>query len=190
MNTHHWMDKETWMPIRTEYYNVKGELVKNSDIKKSIVPVEKSSSTSVGTVSKPVKRNLEYSLNLTYSKSMMKFLIINNTSKDIELIFSNTHTFDFILSKNGNVVYDNYKDNPNVSKLVWETHQILKANGYINFIGQGYDIWYENLTKKVNDGIYNFEFYSTSEMLKDVPHFKGQLEIKDGDVNVNSIRLN
>ncbi len=26
MNTHHWMDKETWMPMRTEYYNVKGEL--------------------------------------------------------------------------------------------------------------------------------------------------------------------
>ncbi|KJR47527.1 hypothetical protein UF75_2105 [Desulfosporosinus sp. I2] len=156
----------------------------------SIVPVEKSSSTSGGTVSNPVKGDLEYSLDITYSKSMMKFLIINNSSKDIELVFPNTQTFDFILSKDGNIVFDNYKDNPNVAKFDWETHQLLKANGYINNVGQGYDIWYESLTKKFSDGIYNFEFYSISEILKDVPHLKGQLEIKDGDVNVNSIRLN
>lgn len=150
----------------------------------SIVPVEKSSTTSVGTVSNQVKSNLQYSLDLTYSKSMMKFLIINNSSKNIELIFPNTHTFNFILTKDGNVIFDNYKDNPNVVKLNWETHQLLKANGDINYVGQGYDIWYETLTKKVKDGIYNFEFYSTSKMLKDVPHLKGQLEIKDGNINV------
>ncbi|MDO0825317.1 hypothetical protein [Desulfosporosinus nitroreducens] len=33
MNTHHWMDKETWMPIRTEYYNVKGELVNRREVR-------------------------------------------------------------------------------------------------------------------------------------------------------------
>ena len=33
------------------------------------------------------------------------------------------------------------------------------------------------------------EFYSTSEMLKDVPHLKGQLEIMDGNVNVNNVLL-
>lgn len=33
MNTHHWMDKETWMPILTEYYNVKGELVKRREVR-------------------------------------------------------------------------------------------------------------------------------------------------------------
>ena len=120
---------------------------------------------------------------------MMKFLIINNSSENIELIFPNTHTFDFILTKDGNVVFDDYKDNPNVAKNNWETHQLLKANGDTNYVGQGYDIWYESLTKKVSDGIYNFEFYSTSEKLKDVPHLKGQLEIKNGNVNVNSIRL-
>ncbi|EGW40762.1 BsuPI-related putative proteinase inhibitor [Desulfosporosinus sp. OT] len=154
------------------------------------VDFEKSSSTSSGTVSNPVKRNLEYSLDITYSKSMMKFLIINNTSKDIELIFPNTHTFDFILTKDGNVVFDDYKDNPNSAKNNWETHQLLKANGDKNYVGQGYDIWYESLPKKISDGSYNFEFYSTSEKLKDVPYLKGQLEIKNGNVNVNSIRLN
>ncbi|MCO1602023.1 sigma-70 family RNA polymerase sigma factor [Desulfosporosinus nitroreducens] len=33
MNTHHWMDKETWMPMRTEYYNVKGELVNRREVR-------------------------------------------------------------------------------------------------------------------------------------------------------------
>ncbi|ODA41633.1 BsuPI-related putative proteinase inhibitor [Desulfosporosinus sp. BG] len=156
----------------------------------SVVPVEKSSTTSVGTVRNQVKSNLQYSLDLTHNISMMKFMIINNSSENIELVFPNTHTFDFILTKDGNVVFDDYKDNPNVAKNNWETHQLLKANGDINYVGQGYDVWYESLTKKVSNGIYNFEFYSTSEKLKDVPHLKGQLEIKNGNVNVNSIRLN
>jgi len=33
MNTHHWMDKETWMPMRTEYYNVKEELVNRREVR-------------------------------------------------------------------------------------------------------------------------------------------------------------
>lgn len=33
MNTHLWMDKETWMPILTEYYNVKGNLVSRREVK-------------------------------------------------------------------------------------------------------------------------------------------------------------
>jgi hypothetical protein len=33
MNTHHWMDKETWMPILTEYYNVKGQLVNRREVR-------------------------------------------------------------------------------------------------------------------------------------------------------------
>lgn len=152
--------------------------------------VGKTINSSDGMVSNPVKRDLEYSLDITYSKSIMKFLIINNSPKDIELVFPNTHTFDFVLTKAGKIVFDDYKDNPNVAKNNWETHQLLKANGDKNYIGQGYDIWYETLTKKVSDGIYNFEFNSTSAMLKDVPHLKGQLEIKDGNVNTDSIRLN
>ena len=106
--------------------------------------------------SKLVKRNLKYSLDITYSKSMMKFLIINYSLDNIELISPNMHTFDFILSKDGNVVFDNYRDDPNVARYNWETHQILVANGDINYIGQGYDIWYESLNKKFNDGIYSF----------------------------------
>jgi len=67
-----------------------------------------------------VKRNLKYSLDLTYSKSMMKFLIINYSTENIELIFPNMHTFDFILSKDGNVVFDNYRDNPIIERRVWK----------------------------------------------------------------------
>lgn len=33
MNTHHWMDKETWIPVLTEYYNVKGELVSRREVR-------------------------------------------------------------------------------------------------------------------------------------------------------------
>lgn len=33
MNTHLWMDKETWMPILTEYYNVKGKLVNRREVR-------------------------------------------------------------------------------------------------------------------------------------------------------------
>lgn len=33
MNTHHWMDKETWMPILTEYYNVKRELASRREVR-------------------------------------------------------------------------------------------------------------------------------------------------------------
>lgn len=33
MNTHHWMDKETWIPVLTEYYNVKGELVNRREVR-------------------------------------------------------------------------------------------------------------------------------------------------------------
>lgn len=33
MNIHHWMDKETWIPLLTEYYNVKGELVNRREVR-------------------------------------------------------------------------------------------------------------------------------------------------------------
>lgn len=33
MNTHLWMDKETWMPILTEYYNVNGQLVNRREVR-------------------------------------------------------------------------------------------------------------------------------------------------------------
>ncbi|MGI6450043.1 MAG: sigma-70 family RNA polymerase sigma factor [Desulfitobacteriia bacterium] len=33
MITHHWMDKETWIPVLTEYYNAKGELVNRMEVR-------------------------------------------------------------------------------------------------------------------------------------------------------------
>lgn len=134
------------------------------------------------------KREIDYLLNLDDSR-YMKFMIINYSSNDIELIFPNTHTFDFILFSDGNVVWDYCKDDPNAAISDWETHQLLKSNGDSYYAKQGYDIWYESFTKELKDGIYNFQFYSTSGKLKDVPHIKGLLEVKDGKVSPKSIIL-
>jgi len=134
-------------------------------------------------------RDIDYSLDLNDSK-YMKFGIINYSPKDIELIFSNTHTFDFFLSRDGQLVWDYYKDNLNVGREAWETHQLLKSNNVnLDNIQQGYDIWYESFANELKDGIYYFKFNSTSEKLNDIPPLSGILEIKEGKVNPKSIVL-
>ena len=48
-------------------------------------------------------------------------------------------------------------------------------------------IWYENIAKDLS-GQYEYEFYSTSYNLKDVPHLTGKLEILKDKYEIDRVR--
>ena len=48
-------------------------------------------------------------------------------------------------------------------------------------------IWYENIAKDLS-GQYEYEFYSTNNNLKDVPHLTGKLEILKDKYEIDRVR--
>ncbi len=125
---------------------------------------------------------IEYALEINDNRHM-SFKIKNHTMEDIELVTPTTRTFNFFLYKDGNVVWDSHKDDKTMTEQNWESHGMLKANGEGEI-----PIWYANISKDLN-GIYDYEFYSTCDKLKDVPHLTGTLEFISGKFALDRVKV-
>lgn len=126
--------------------------------------------------------DIEYTLEFNDNR-YMSFYISNNSNQEIKLEYPTTHTFDFRLIKDGEVVWDSFKDDTTVAKENWQTTFIVPANGEREQM-----IWYANIDKDLF-GVYEYEFYSTSDYLKDVPHLTGKLEFLNDIYEVDRVKL-
>jgi hypothetical protein len=108
----------------------------------------------------------------------MKFIVKNNTEKNFEYVWPTTHTFDFRLYKDSEVIWDSYEDDKSLGEENWETHMSLLAGRQFE-----QQIWFGNMPKELN-GTYNYEFYFIGDQFKSVPHLTGTLDLVSGQDGV------
>ena len=126
--------------------------------------------------------DIEYTLEFKDNR-YMSFYINNNSNKEISLEYPTTHTFDFRLIKDGKVVWDSFKDDKSVAKENWKTTFTIGENDRREQM-----VWYGNIDKDLQ-GEYEYEFYYTSDYLKDVPHLTGKLELLSDKYEVDRVKL-